>query len=163
MSTDLNSTEFLKALSNPKPDSTKLVDIINSVFKASTGNIVAGEVPVVKKIKVKHNALREAVLTFRDLTLHFNKDGIAETEEYNKGIIEIEQMYRPGCFTFVEEVVVEEDITVDQFLDKARKELEEELIKEEQVLLEDSEESNTESEEITKEQTPNKKGRKGKR
>jgi hypothetical protein len=188
MSADLNSSEFLKALSEPNKDATKLVDIVNSVFKASASNIIPREVSVLKKIKVKHNAIRDAVLSFRDLVLHFNNEGIAETEEYNKPIIEIEQMYRPGCFSFVEDevVVIEEDITVDEFLEKARNELQEDennsvedsikeledilnttLLgdrKEEQVL---PEESNTEileesEEEITKDQNPKKRGRKAK-
>jgi hypothetical protein len=129
----------------------KLSDILNSVLKDAISKPINRGGSVTDKIKVKHNAARDTVLDFRGITLFFDSQGIAETEAYNKEIIEIEQMYRPGCFSFiVEEAKVEEDITVDEFLAKARKELEEsELDKE------------LPQEEITKEQTP-KKGKKGK-
>lgn len=165
MSKDLGTAQLLEAMSQPKPETTKVVDILNSVLKGSTSNTIIREVSVAKKIKVKHNALRDSVLTFRDLTLHFDVNGVAETEEYNKPIIEIEQMYRPGCFTFLEEEKIEEDITIDQFLEKARKELEEDLegTPESEKIDETKDLENKTEEVINKEQShPTRKGRKEK-
>lgn len=126
MAGDFKLSNFLLDSPESRKGNT-LFSVLNSVLLPASSNINE-EKRVIKKIKVKHNALRDSVLSFRDLTLYFDESGIAETEEYNKSIIEIEQMYRPGCFTFIEDdskSQAKDDITViEEELDKARKELE---------------------------------------
>lgn len=63
-----------------------------------------------KMLKIRSNFARGRVVSFDNLNIHFNLDGVAEVPEFDKEVIEGEMTRRPGRYSWVDEspVVVEE-------------------------------------------------------
>lgn len=162
----MNGSEFLDSLVNSTNSGNTLQNVLNSVLEDSRKPKGIIGAPKMKTVKVKVISGKEGVISFRGIDLVFNKDGIAEVPALLKPEIELEMNFRPGMYSFVEEVI-QEDITVLQMLEKAREAIEEDLNKletspiiTEETVVEEVQEDNTQSDE--EETKPAKKGRKGK-
>jgi hypothetical protein len=162
----MNASEFLESIIKTNDSSgSKLHDVLNSVLEDSRKpKGIIGNIKM-NTVKVRVNSGKQGVISFRGIDLVFDKDGIAEVPVLLKPEVEKEMCFRPGVYSFVEEV--QEDITVLQMLEQAREEVEKELEKdntsednntEEETVEEDKE--NMQSDEV--ETKPAKKGRKGK-